>query len=335
VARVDEARHWEYRYRTNATDQVSWFEEVPAMSLKLIEDSGIPHDAAIIDVGGGASRLAAKLLSRGFSDVTVADLASTALATARAELQGDADSINWVECDVRNHDFGQLYDLWHDRAVFHFMVADDDRRAYLANLRRSLLQGGFVILATFGPDGPTSCSGLPVQRYGKERMANVLGEEFELVEEELNFHPTPSGGEQQFQYALFRRHTSPADPSSIEELLAQARTHLDRVSPDEAMSAIRRGATLVDIRSESQRTSDGVIPGSYFVPRNVLEWRLDPSSPYASPELSVRGLAVILICDEGYQSSLAAATLRNFGVDATDVIGGFQAWRGAGLPVDR
>jgi rhodanese-related sulfurtransferase len=128
---------------------------------------------------------------------------------------------------------------------------------------------------------------------------------------------------------------SSARPTNIEELLALARTRLDRLSPGEALSAIGRGAALVDIRSESQRTRDGIIPGSHFVPRNVLEWRLDPASPHASPQLSGHGLAVILICDEGYQSSLAAATLRSFDVDATDVIGGFQAWREAGLPVDR
>jgi rhodanese-related sulfurtransferase len=124
-------------------------------------------------------------------------------------------------------------------------------------------------------------------------------------------------------------------PRSIEDLLALVRAQLDRVDPSEAMSAVEGGAAFVDIRSESQRSRDGVIPNSHFVPRNVLEWRLDPASPYVSPELSIRGLAVILICDEGYQSSLAAATLRSFDVDATDVIGGFQAWREAGLPVDR
>jgi rhodanese-related sulfurtransferase len=124
-------------------------------------------------------------------------------------------------------------------------------------------------------------------------------------------------------------------PTNIEELLALARSQLNRVDPYEAMSGVQGGAALVDIRSDSQRSRDGVIPGSHFVPRNVLEWRLDPASTHASPELARRRVAVILICDEGYQSSLAAATLRRFGVDATDVIGGFQAWRDAGLPVDR
>jgi ubiquinone/menaquinone biosynthesis C-methylase UbiE len=209
VARVDKARHWERTYEAKASNEVSWFEEVPTASLKLIESSGVPRDSAVVDVGGGASRLADELLARGFTDITVADLASTALATARAELQGDADAVSWVECDVREHDFGRPFYLWHDRAVFHFMVGEKDRSDYLANLRRSLGPAGFVILATFGPDGPTSCSGLPVNRYDKEQMAALLGEEFELVEEELMSHQTPNGGEQQFQYALFRRHYTP------------------------------------------------------------------------------------------------------------------------------
>jgi rhodanese-related sulfurtransferase len=122
--------------------------------------------------------------------------------------------------------------------------------------------------------------------------------------------------------------------STVEELLAKARSQLIRVDPGEALRAIESGAVLVDIRSESQRSEDGLIPDSHFVPRNVLEWRLDPACPHATPGLADGARAVILICDEGYQSSLAAATLRRFGVDATDVIGGFKAWRDAGLPVN-
>ena len=128
---------------------------------------------------------------------------------------------------------------------------------------------------------------------------------------------------------------SPAGQTTVEELLAEARAKLIRVDPSEAMSAIDAGVALVDIRSDSQRRADGVIPGSRFVPRNVLEWRLDPACPHAEHELADGRRSVILICDEGYQSSLAAATLRQFGLDATDVIGGFQAWRDAGLPVIR
>ncbi len=123
--------------------------------------------------------------------------------------------------------------------------------------------------------------------------------------------------------------------TSVDELVAAARAQLRRLTPEEAASAIGEGAVLVDIRSESQRGRDGVIPDSPFVPRNVLEWRLDPTCPQASPELAQAESPVIVICDEGYQSSLAAATLRRFGVDATDVTGGFKAWREAGLPISR
>lgn len=122
--------------------------------------------------------------------------------------------------------------------------------------------------------------------------------------------------------------------TSVEKLLTEARAQLARLSPAEVMDAVSDGAVLVDIRSESQRRDDGLIPGSRFVPRNVLEWRLDPASPHAASDLAHGGQTVILFCDEGYQSSLAAATLRGFGVDATDVIGGFRAWRDAGLPLD-
>lgn len=212
VANTDAARHWEAAYRAGAPDQVSWFEEAPAASLGLIERSGVARETAIVDVGGGASRLAGELLARGFTDITVADLSASALATARTDLGGDAEAISWVECDVREHDFGRRFDLWHDRAVLHFMVTEDDRLAYLAGLRRALRPGGFVVLATFGPDGPTSCSGLPVERYGAERVNELLGEEFELIEDELRIHSTPRGGEQQFLHALLRRADDALSP---------------------------------------------------------------------------------------------------------------------------
>lgn len=129
--------------------------------------------------------------------------------------------------------------------------------------------------------------------------------------------------------------SSASQTTTVAALLADARAHLVRVSPEDALLAMASGTVLVDIRSESQRDAGGLVPDSVFVPRNILEWRLDPDSSYAVPELAQSGRAVILICAEGYQSSLAAATLRRFGVDATDVIGGFQAWREAGLPISR
>ena len=125
------------------------------------------------------------------------------------------------------------------------------------------------------------------------------------------------------------------EADSVEELLSRARGELARLSPREAAEATRRGAVLVDIRSDAQRAADGLIPAAVFVPRNVLEWRLDPASEHRDRELARRDRLVILLCNQGYQSSLAAATVSSFGVDATDVIGGFQAWREAGLPVQR
>ena len=122
--------------------------------------------------------------------------------------------------------------------------------------------------------------------------------------------------------------------TSVEQLLADARAGLNRLTPEQAHAAMTAGALLVDIRSDSQRASDGLIPGARFVPRNVLEWRLDPACPQRDPELGRRDAQIVLLCNEGYQSSLAAATVRSFGVSATDVIGGFRAWRAAGLPVD-
>jgi rhodanese-related sulfurtransferase len=125
-----------------------------------------------------------------------------------------------------------------------------------------------------------------------------------------------------------------ADPhATVEELLAEARARLLRLSPEEASHAVRAGAVLIDIRADDQRGTDGEIPGATFVPRNVLEWRLDPASSYRDAQLARRDRRIVLICNEGYQSSLAAATLARFGLDATDVVGGFQAWRAAGLPV--
>jgi rhodanese-related sulfurtransferase len=123
------------------------------------------------------------------------------------------------------------------------------------------------------------------------------------------------------------------DPTTAERLLHEARAQLTRLSPAEAHAAAREGALLIDIRSESQRAQDGTLPDARFIARNVLEWRLDPASPHRDPECAKRDLEVILICNEGYQSSLAAATLKRYGIDATDIIGGFQAWREAGLPI--
>ncbi len=326
---VDARSHWQDAYARKAPDEVSWFEEAPRESLALIESVAHARQAAIIDVGGGASRLAGRLLLRGYRDLTVADISAVALERARLEIGSGAGAVTWVETDVRDHDFGREFDLWHDRAVFHFMVEDTDRACYLETLSRSLRSGGRFVLATFGPDGPTRCSGLPVRRYGADELATVLGPGWTLESSHLQVHETPAGNEQQFQYSVFRRH------ETVTAVLEAARSGLERLLPAEAQARMRNGAALIDIRGTDQRESDGAIPGAIKLSRNVLEWRCDPSSSHRDPAVARRDRQLVLICDEGYQSSLAAATLRSFGLDATDVIGGFQAWRESGMPIEQ
>ena len=205
--------HWQHVYEERNPSQVSWYEPRPEASLSLIEAADLPRNAAILDVGGGASRLAGELLKAGYRDVTVVDFSGAALEAARAKID-EPERVDWIEADIRTHDFARKYDLWHDRAVFHFMVEAVDRDAYLGVLSRTLRPGGHLILATFGPEGPTSCSGLPVQRYGTDELAETLGDEFELLRSEIRLHPTPSGSFQQFLYAGFRsREPAPIAPS--------------------------------------------------------------------------------------------------------------------------
>jgi ubiquinone/menaquinone biosynthesis C-methylase UbiE len=196
---------WDAVYGRRDLRHLSWYEPAPEISLALITQAGVPRDAAIIDVGGGASGLAAALLASGYTDVTVADISAASLEAAQATLSADAKRIHWIQADVRSHDFGRLYHLWHDRAVFPFMVTAADREAYLDNLRRTLAPDGSVIFATFGPSGPTHCSGLPTRRYDAPELIRLLGPDFDPLASRLHQHTTPAGDEQQFLYLLARR----------------------------------------------------------------------------------------------------------------------------------
>ena len=190
--------HWDQVYADKEPDEVSWYESVPRSSLAMIDALELPPDAPIVDVGGGASRLPEELVRHGHTDITVLDISVHAFERARDAFP-EADRVEWVVADVRDHDFGRRFALWHDRAVFHFMVTPEDREAYLATMRKSLQPQGHVLMATFGPDGPTHCSGLPVARYGADELAATL--EFELVSSHLEQHRTPRGKSQQFLYA--------------------------------------------------------------------------------------------------------------------------------------
>ena len=201
----DDLDHWQRVYRERRPDEVSWYEPTPTASLALIEEAGLPPDAAILDAGGGASDLAGRLLASGYADVTVADVSEAALRRARSELGPLAEKVSWVQADLRTHRFGRSFDLWHDRAALHFMVDPADRAAYLDTLRETLAPSGHLVIATFGPDGPERCSGLPVDRYGAAELIELLGDEFELISSRSLDHRTPSGKAQQFLYAHFVR----------------------------------------------------------------------------------------------------------------------------------
>jgi 2-polyprenyl-3-methyl-5-hydroxy-6-metoxy-1,4-benzoquinol methylase len=197
--------HWERVYGEKEEASVSWFQERPKTSLDLIARTAVGLHARIIDVGGGASRLADALLESGHRDITVLDIAEAALAKSRARLASQAEDVSWIASDLRDWKPESSFDVWHDRAVFHFMVTDDDRRAYLSTLRQAVRHGGHVIIATFGANGPEKCSGLPVQRYEPEGLAAVLGSEFSLVESVREEHLTPAKKVQSFQFSRFSR----------------------------------------------------------------------------------------------------------------------------------
>ena len=198
--------HWEAVYATTRDEtDVSWFQDNPVPSLELTEQARPNHDAAIIDIGGGASRLAGVLLERGFRHVAVLDISAAALDLAALRLGRRASEVQWIVEDVTKWEPAQRFDIWHDRGAFHFLIEAADRAAYLARLKQALRPGGCAIIATFATDGPETCSGLPVRRYDAAGLASELGEEFTLLDSRLHDHATPKNAKQRFQFAMFRR----------------------------------------------------------------------------------------------------------------------------------
>jgi trans-aconitate methyltransferase len=197
--------HWETVYATKAENEVSWFQDNPAPSIEAIALTGATPASAIIDIGGGASRLVDHLLAQGFVDVTVLDLSAAALDTAKARLGTFAAKVRWLVADVTTWEPTASYDIWHDRAAFHFLTDANDRAAYVACLQRALKPGGHAIIATFAPDGPERCSGLPVVRYDAESLGHALGPAFKLIRTRRHEHATPWDSRQVFQFSVFRR----------------------------------------------------------------------------------------------------------------------------------
>lgn len=200
---MDRRAHWDEVYATKDEREVSWFEAVPSVSIEMLDAAGVGPDSCVLDVGGGESRLVDHLLARGLGCITVLDVSGKALARARART--GAETVRWIEADVTGPWEARPVEIWHDRAVFHFLTAADDRGRYRAHLLSTLKPQGTAIIATFGPDGPERCSGLPVARYSAASLALELGPEFTLVESRACRHTTPWGAAQAFQYARLLR----------------------------------------------------------------------------------------------------------------------------------
>jgi SAM-dependent methyltransferase len=195
---VESADHWRRIYEIRSPTELSWYEALPQHSLDLVRATGLPLDASILDVGAGASLLVDHLLTAGYSDVTVLDIAPAAFAQTQSRLGPAATRVTWIAGDVLEFEPTRRYALWHDRAVLHFLTTAEKRSRYLRVLTAALAPRGHLILATFGPQGPTRCSGLPVQRYSEDQLRDLLPADFQLRRCLLENHRTPAGREQQF-----------------------------------------------------------------------------------------------------------------------------------------
>ena len=205
MTELDRQTHWQTVYQTKGEQQVSWSQPSPEPSLGLIEKFAPARTASIVDIGGGASRLVDALCGRGYRHVTVLDLSEAALQRAKARLGANASAVQWVAADDTQWQPPQAFDIWHDRAAFHFLVDPRDRESYIARLHQGVKSGGYAVIATFAPDGPEKCSGLPVQRYDHAALGAALGPAFALVHHQPHHHVTPWGASQSFQFSVFRR----------------------------------------------------------------------------------------------------------------------------------
>ena len=202
----DRQSHWQNVYLSKGEQEVSWTQPDPEPSLGLILRYAPSQAVSIVDIGGGASRLVDALAGRGYQQVTVLDLSEAALAAARQRLGPRAAQVQWIAADATKWQPAKVFDLWHDRAAFHFLVDATGRAAYLDRLRSGVKVGGHAVIATFAPDGPEKCSGLPVQRYDPAALSKTIGDAFELIAHQPHRHVTPWGAVQSFQFSVLRRN---------------------------------------------------------------------------------------------------------------------------------
>jgi len=203
---MDVKSHWEHTFAAKSPAQTSWYTPHLQHSIRWIEESGLPKTAAILDVGAGRSTLIDDLLARGYTNLTALDISEAALADVRQRLGQLVNSVTWIAGDVTTVSLApRCYDLWHDRALFHFLTEPAQRDQYLERIRHALKPSGLVMLSTFGPEGPVQCSGLAVRRYDRASLAAAFGHDFTLQDAEMETHTTPSGKPQQFLHARFIR----------------------------------------------------------------------------------------------------------------------------------
>jgi SAM-dependent methyltransferase len=205
--------HWDRVYTDKTPESVSWSQANPAMSLALIKWAGVSPREAVLDVGGGSSALVDRLLESGFAELTVMDISAVALAHAKARIgENSARKVEWIVADVTDWAPSRRFDLWHDRAVLHFLTTPADKAAYAATLRAALKPGGAAIIGGFAPGGPERCSGLPVVRHDAASLSALLGPQFSLIDVRDEVHLTPQGLRQPFRFHVFRRRRD--DPAS-------------------------------------------------------------------------------------------------------------------------
>jgi SAM-dependent methyltransferase len=204
AAMSDPSAHWNNVYATKGETEVSWFQESPAISLDMIRSANVDRGAGIIDIGGGASRLVDALLQDGYRNLAVLDLSANALDAAKRRIGPAAASVDWIVADATTWRPARSYEVWHERAAYHFLTQPRHRAAYVERLRSAVAAGGHVIIATFALDGPEKCSGLPVQRHDSKSLSTELGPDFELIETRSETHHTPWKSTQAFHFSRFR-----------------------------------------------------------------------------------------------------------------------------------
>ena len=204
IEEFDPKRHWENVYQSKKPGEVSWYQEDPAVSRDLIALTGVNREQKIIDVGGGASVLADALLEKEFCDITVLDISAQAIGHAQERMKGRAQNIVWIEADITTFEPTRQYDLWHDRAVFHFLTNPLDRKKYIEVMKKAVKPNGHIIIAAFSPEGPSKCSGLNIERYNPEKLSGELGKSLHLIKSVNETHVTPWQTEQKFVYCYFK-----------------------------------------------------------------------------------------------------------------------------------